>query len=50
MISKIVTAGFVTTAIFQFDARKFSESAFSPKELNEYKKSKAIIHLSLIHI
>ena len=45
MISKNVIDGFITTGIFQFDAKKFPESTISPKELNEYEKSRAMIHI-----
>ena len=45
MISKNVIGVFVTTGVFQVHARKLPEYAISPKELNEYKKNRAILHI-----
>lgn len=43
MLSKNVISGFVSTGVFPVDATKFPEDLFNPKELREYKNSRALV-------
>lgn len=43
MKSKNIISGFQSTGLFPVDATKFPESFFNPKELMDYKKSRALV-------
>lgn len=46
MCSKNVISGFPSTGVFLVDAVKFPEDLFNPKELREFKNSRAIVLFS----